>query len=288
VFEDFALEELNVGEVALRVRHGGEGPPVVLLHGHPRTHATWHRVAPLLAEHHTVVCPDLRGYGGSTLPPDEPEHAQSSKRVMAGDVVAAMRMLGHERFALVGHDRGGLVALRAALDHPDTVTRLVIMDALPVVEHLERLNEDFVRSWWHWWFMGQTEKPAERVICAAPEAWYKTPASETMGEQAHAELWQALRDPAVVHGMCEDYRAGLRIDRVDEEADRAAGRKVVCPMLFLQAAHDDIDIHGDPVAIWSAWVSGELSAAVIDSGHHQAEEAPREVAAALLDFFAEG
>ena len=124
-----------------------------------------------------------------------------------------MRHLGHDRFAVVGHDRGALVALRAALDHPDVVTRLVIMDGLPVVEHLERLNEDFVRTWWHWWFMGQTDKPAERVICADPDAWYSTPPPELMGAEAHADLWQALRDPAVVHGMCEDYRAGLGIDR---------------------------------------------------------------------------
>jgi haloacetate dehalogenase len=286
VFEGFALDEVDVGEVTLRVRHGGQGPPVVLLHGHPRTHATWHRVAPRLAPRHTVVCPDLRGYGRSSLPPDEPDHAQSSKRAMAADVVAVMQRLGHRRFAVVGHDRGSLVALRAALDHPDVVTRLVIMDGLPMVEHLERLNETFVRTWWHWWFMGQTEKPAERVICADPDAWYTTPPPEMMGAEAHADLWQALRDPAVVHGMCEDYRAGLRIDRAHEEVDRAAGNRISCPMLFLQAAHDDIDIHGDPVAIWRPWVSGGLSAAVIDSGHHQAEEAPGQLAAALLDFLA--
>lgn len=286
MFEGFTLDAMDVGEVVLRVRHGGQGPPVVLLHGHPRTHATWHRVAPRLAVRHTVVCPDLRGYGRSSLPPDEPDHGQSSKRAMARDIVAVMRALGHRRFALVGHDRGALVALRAALDHPDVVTRLVIMDGLPVVEHLERLNEQFVRTWWHWWFMGQTAKPAERVICADPDGWYTTPPPERMGAEAHADLWEALRDPAVVHGMCEDYRAGLRIDRAHEEADRAAGRKVACPMLFLEAEHDDIDIHGDPVAIWRPWVSGALSAAVIDSGHHQAEEAPDQVAAALLDFLA--
>jgi haloacetate dehalogenase len=287
MFDGFELDDMDLGEVVLRVRHGGEGPPVVLLHGHPRTHATWHRVAARLAPRHAVVCPDLRGYGRSTLPPDQPNHGQSSKRAMAADVVAAMRRLGHPSFAVVGHDRGGLVAMRAALDHPQLVTRLAIMDALPVVEHLERLNEDFVRNWWHWWFMGQTEKPAERVICADPDAWYETPGPEAMGAQAHAELWEALRDPAVVHGMCEDYRAGLRIDRMHEEADRAARRRVACPMLFLQAACDDIDMHGDPVTIWHPWVSGSLSAAVIDSGHHQAEEAPDAVAAALSDFLAE-
>jgi haloacetate dehalogenase len=286
VFEGFTLDELDVGEVVLRVRYGGQGPAVVLLHGHPRTHATWHRVAPLLASRHTVVCPDLRGYGGSTLPPQRSDHGQSSKRAMAADVVALSRMLGHDRFAVVGHDRGALVALRAALDHPDVVDRLAIMDGLPIVEHLERLNEDFVRTWWHWWFLAQTDKPAERVICADPDAWYRTHPPEVMGAEAHADLWQALRNPAVVHGMCEDYRAGLGIDRAHEEHDRAAGRRVACPMLFLQAARDDIDIHGDPVAIWHPWVAGPFSSAVIDSGHHQAEEQPAQVADALLSFLA--
>ena len=170
MFEGFALEQVDVGEVTLRVRHGGSGPPVVLIHGHPRTHATWCQVAPRLADRHTVVCPDLRGYGQSTLPPDEPGHAQSSKRAMAGDLVALMDHLGHDRFAVVGHDRGSLVALRLALDHPGRVERLVIMDGLPVVEHMERMNERFVREWWHWWFFAQTDKPAERMINADPEA----------------------------------------------------------------------------------------------------------------------
>jgi haloacetate dehalogenase len=160
------------------------------------------------------------------------------------------------------------------------------MDGLPVIEHLERLNENFVRAWWHWWFLSQTDKPAERMICADPQAWYQTPSPETMGVEAHAEVCEALQNPAVVHGMCEDYRAGLRLDRVHEEADRAAGRQVRCPMLFLHSAHDDIDIHGDPVAIWQPWVAGPLSAATIDSGHHQAEEAPDEVSAALIGFLA--
>ena len=147
MFDGFQLDRVDVGDVTLRVRYGGEGEPVVLLHGHPRTHTTWHRVAPQLSGSFFVVCPDLRGYGESTLPPDAPEHAQSSKRAMAGDVVALMRNLGHDRFSVVGHDRGSLVAFRTAMDHPDVVERLVVMDGLPVIEHLERLNEAFVRTW---------------------------------------------------------------------------------------------------------------------------------------------
>jgi haloacetate dehalogenase len=286
MFDGFRLDYVDVGEVTLRVRHGGDGPAVVLLHGHPRTHTTWHRVAPQLAGTHTVVCPDLRGYGRSSLPPDAPEHAQSAKRAMADDVVALLRVLGHDRFAVVGHDRGSLVAFRTAMDHPDAVERLVVMDGLPVIEHLERLNEAFVRSWWHWWFLGQTDKPAERVINADPDAWYRTPSPGEMGEANHADVWAALRDPAVVHGMCEDYRAGLTIDRGHEAADRAAGRRVACPTLLLTATEDDIDIHGDPEAIWRPWIAGELRRVPIDSGHHQAEQAPDEVASAVLEFLA--
>jgi haloacetate dehalogenase len=284
VFEGFALEYVDVGEVTLRVRHGGQGSPVVLLHGHPRTHTTWHRLAPQLADSFFVVCPDLRGYGQSTLPPDAPQHAQASKRAMAGDVVSLMRHLGHDRFAVVGHDRGSLVASRTAMDHPGAITRLTVMDGLPVIEHLERLNERFVRTWWHWWFLGQTDKPAERIINADPDAWYRTPPPAEMGAANHADLWAALRDPAVVHGMCEDYRAGLSIDRRHEEADRAAGRRIACPTLLLTATEDDIDIHGDPMAIWRPWVAGELSSRPVHSGHHQAEEAPGELARALTAF----
>lgn len=286
MFDGFELDRFDVGDVTLRARHGGEGPPVVLLHGHPRTHTTWHRVAPALAGSYTVVCPDLRGYGQSSLPPDAPRHAQSSKRAMAADVVALMRHLGHGRFAVAGHDRGSLVAFRAAMDHPGVVTRLAVMDGLPVVEHLERLNETFVRTWWHWWFLGQTDKPAERVIVADPDAWYRSPGPAEMGEGNHADLWAALHDPAVVHGMCEDYRAGLTVDREHEEADRAAGHRVECPTLLLTATEDDIDIHGDPEAIWRPWVAGELRRVPINSGHHQAEQAPDEVAAALFEFLA--
>ncbi|MFJ1768499.1 alpha/beta fold hydrolase [Amycolatopsis sp. NPDC088138] len=284
VFEGFAQETVDVGPVRLRVRHGGSGTPVVLVHGHPRTHTTWHRVAPQLADDHFVVCPDLRGYGCSTLPPDEPDHAQSAKRAMAGDIVALMRHLGHDRFSIVGHDRGALVAFRAAMDHPGVVDRLVVMDGLPITEHLERLNENFVRSWWHWWFLAQTDKPAERVINADPGAWYRTPEPQEMGDANHADVWASLHDPAVVHGMCEDYRAGLGIDRAHEEADRAAGRQVRCPTLLLAATEDDIDIHGDPLAIWRPWVAGELRGADIHSGHHQAEQAPDEVARAIGEF----
>jgi haloacetate dehalogenase len=286
MFPGFALERWDVGGATVRFRHGGSGTPVLLLHGHPRTHTTWHAVAPLLAERHTVVCPDLPGYGRSTLPPDAPGHAQSSKRAMALVFAELMGRLGHDRFAVVGHDRGALAAFRLAMDHPDAVSHLVVMDGLPVVEHLERTDARFARAWWHWWFLGQTDKPAERVIDADPDAWYRTPSPEEMGPENHADVWAALRDPAVVHGMCEDYRAGLGIDREHDEADRAAGRRVRCPTLLLEARDDDLDIQGDPVRIWQPWLEQPLRHRVVDSGHHQAEQAPEQVAEAVLDLLA--
>jgi haloacetate dehalogenase len=288
-FDGFALEAIDCGEAALRVRHGGDGPPVVLLHGHPRTHATWHRVAALLAHRHTVVCPDLRGYGRSTVPPDASGHAQASKRAMAADVVALMDALGHARFAVAGHDRGGYAAFRTAMDHPERVAGLTTIGrAVPIAEALERMDERFAREWWHWFFLGQTGKPAETLIAAVgPDAWYRTSDPDIMGAEVHADVWEALRDPAVVHGMCEDYRAGLAVDAEHDRADRAAGRRLRCPVQSLWATRDDVGLFGpDPLALLRSWAD-DLRGAGIDSGHHVAEEAPEATAAALAGFWSE-
>jgi haloacetate dehalogenase len=285
VFSGFTLERIDAGEAELRVRHGGSGPPLLLLHGHPRTHVTWHKVAPLLARGHTVVCPDLRGYGESSKPETTGDHEPYSKRAMARDCAALMRVLGHERFAVAGHDRGAYVASRLALDHADRVSHLVVMDAVPIAEALARCDARFALRWWHWFFLGQTDKPAERVISADPDAWYRVDA-ELMGADAYADLRRALHDPRVVHAMCEDYRAGLGIDRAHDEADRAAGRRIACPSLVVWATRDDMEeLYGDPLAVWRPW-TGELEGAALASGHHMAEEVPDELAALLQRFLA--
>jgi haloacetate dehalogenase len=287
MFDGFVLERIDVGEAELRVRHGGSGPPVLLLHGHPRTHATWHRVAPLLADDHTVVCPDLRGYGQSSKPPTTPDHATYSKRAMARDCVALMRALGHERFAIAGHDRGAYVATRTALDHPEAVTALVVMDAVPIGEALARCNAKFAASWWHWFFLGQTTKPAERIINADPDAWY-TASAEQMGQEAWADYQDAIHDPETVHAMCEDYRAGLGVDRAHDDADRRAGRRVICPTLLLWAERDDLeDLYGDPLEVWRGWAEN-LRGRSLDCGHHLSEQVPEELAAELRAFLADG
>ncbi|MBT2234139.1 alpha/beta fold hydrolase [Nonomuraea sp. NEAU-A123] len=285
MFDDFATDRIDVGEAELFVRHGGTGPPVLLLHGHPRTHATWHRVAPLLAPDHTVVCPDTRGYGRSSKPPTTADHTPYSKRVMARDMIALMRSLGHDRFAVVGHDRGAYVAQRLALDHPGAVTRLVVLDSVPIGEALARCDARFAALWWHWFFLGQTAKPAERVINADPDAWYRTGA-EQMGAEAYEDFRRAIHDPETVHAMCEDYRAGLGVDRAADDADRAAGRRVACPVLFLWATRDDMeDLYGDPLAVWHAWAS-DVRGHALDSGHHLAEDVPEELAEAIRSFVA--
>lgn len=280
VFDSFTLDRVTVGDVTLRVRHGGSGPAVVLLHGHPRTHTTWYRVAPLLAEDHTVVCPDLRGYGESTpVPP-------YSKRAMAGDVVALMDALGHDRFAVVGHDRGSYVAFRLAMDHPDRVAKLTVVDSVPIGEALARCDATFAREWYHWFFFAQPDIP-ERVITADPDAWYGVGVRNTregMGEENFADFHRAIHDPATVHAMIEDYRAGLDADRAADDADREAGRRIGCPVQVLWSTRDDMaELYGDVLAVWDAWAT-DVRGGPIESGHHVAEEAPGELAAAVAEF----
>lgn len=284
MFDGFQESMLDVATgVRLRVRRGGTGPAVVLLHGHPRTHTTWHRVAPLLADAgHTVVCPDLRGYGQSSTPPSAPDHATYSKRAMAGDVLALMRMLGHERFAVVGHDRGSYVAFRLAMDSPTAVTQLAVLDCVPIGEALRRADARFATAWWHWFFYGQPDVP-ERVILADPAAWYGGDAT-VMGAENHADYLRAIHDPSTVHAMLEDYRAGLGVDRAADDADRAAGRRIGCPTLVLWSSRDDLEyLYGDVLAVWEPWAV-DLRGGSIDSGHHVAEEAPAALAARLTEY----
>lgn len=282
MFEGFALEIIDLPEAQMRVRHGGTGSPVLLLHGHPRTHATWHRVAPLLTPHHTVVCPDLRGFGQSSQPPDSPDHSGSSKRAKARDCVALMRALGHEQFAIVGHDRGSYTAFRCAMDHPDRVTHLAVLDGVPILEALERCNEQFARLWWHWFFFAQADKP-ERAILADPDAWYGG-SPDAMGAEAYEDYRRAIHDPSVVHGMLEDYRAGLRLDRRHDEEDRTAARQVQCPVLALWSLDDDLEtLYGDVLSVWRPWCR-TVTGRGLPCGHHMAEEAPELLARELLRF----
>lgn len=282
MFEGFELEMIELPEATLRVRHGGSGPPVLLLHGHPRTHATWHRVAPLLAPAHTVVCPDLRGFGKSSKPAETADHEGSSKRAKARDCTALMRHLGFARFAVVGHDRGSYTGFRLAMDHPQAVTHLAMLDGVPIAEALDRCDATFAARWWHWFFFAQADKP-ERAILADPDAWYGGSPDE-MGREAYEDYRAAIHDPATVHGMLEDYRAGLAVDRQHDEADRRLGRRITCPLLVLWSLRDDLEqLYGDVLDVWKPWAT-DCTGRGIDCGHHMAEEAPEALAKELLAF----
>jgi haloacetate dehalogenase len=283
VFEGFAEGMVHGGALQLFGRWGGSGPAVLLLHGHPRTSATWHRVAPQLVKSgFTVVCLDLPGYGRPDKPVPTEDHVPHSKRVGAGHLLAAMASLGHEQFSVVGHDRGSLYAFRLALDHPTTITKVALLDCLPVSEHLDRINARFATAWWHWFFFAQPEIP-ERVINADPDSWYR--GEPNLMGQANYQEWRAVvRDPRVVRGMLEDYRAGLTVDYQDEIADRALGRRLQPPLLVLWSTRDDLEaLYGDPLVIWRNWATA-VDGHGIDSGHHMAELAPIELAEALTPF----
>jgi haloacetate dehalogenase len=286
VFSGFALERVDAGEAELRVRHGGSGPPLLLLHGHPQTHVMWHLVAPRLAEHFTVVAPDLRGYGESSKPPTAPDHEPYSKRAMARDGVGLMRALGHERFDVAGHDRGARCAYRLALDHPERVERLAVLDVIPTGETWRRADRRFMLGWWHWAFLAQPAPLPERLIGADPDAYYFRGATHIFATEALADYRRAVRDPETIHAMCEDYRAGATYDYELDEADRAAGRRISSRLLVLWGGRGDLgELCGDPLAVWRGWAD-DVSGRAVDCGHYLAEEAPEETYAELRAFFA--
>jgi haloacetate dehalogenase len=205
---------------------------------------------------------------------------------MAADCVALMRALGHDRFGVAGHDRGCYVATRLTLDHPGAVRRLCVMEGIPIGEALARCDAGFAASWYHWFFFAQTERPAERFISSDPDAWYTATAAH-MGQEAYEDYRRAIHNPQTVHAMIEDYRAGLGIDREHDDADRAEGKRISCPVLFLWASRDDLEaLYGDPLAIWRDWAD-DIRGQSIDCGHHIAEEAPDELDDLLTAYFGE-
>ena len=285
MFEGFELLTVDTGEAVIRARRGGSGPPLLLLHGHPQTHAMWHRVAPLLAGTFTVVAADLRGYGDSSKPPSAPDHEPYSKRAMARDQVALMRRLGFERFGVAGHDRGGRVAYRMALDHPERVARLAVLDILPTWEHFRRADMAFALGYWHWFFLAQPHDLPERLIGADPDWYCLRGRRHLFAPEALAEYLRCFRDPATRHAICEDYRAGATFDFALDAADREAGCRVACPVLALWAGRNELDRWYDVLAVWRDW-AGDVRGRALDCGHYLPEEAPEETAAELRAFFA--
>jgi haloacetate dehalogenase len=292
MLDDFATAEFDTGETRIFLRRSGIGPPLLLLHGFPQTHLMWRSVAPLLARHFTVVCADLRGYGRSGRPASSPDHAPYAKRAMARDMVAVMAQLGFPRFAVAGHDRGGRVAYRLALDHPDRVERLAVLDILPTATAWDLADARFALGYWPWSLLAQPAPLPESLIAVAPEAIidaalcrWGSPAT-VFGADVRAAYVEALRDGA--HAICEEYRAAATLDRAHDEDDRRNGRRIICPLLVLWSGRGPIENWyteaGGPLALWRAWADN-VQGHALDAGHFLPEEIPDETAAALYRFF---
>lgn len=286
MFAGFEEADVDVGEAVIHLRRGGSGPPLLLLHGYPQTHVMWHLVAEDLARDFTVVAPDLRGYGDSSKPPTDDEHEPYSKRAMARDQIALMRSLGYERFLVAGHDRGGRVAYRLALDHPDAVARLAVLDIVPTYDMYAGMDMRTGLSAWHWFFLPQPYGLPERLLAADPEGFYFGQGRDVFAPEALAEYRRCLRDPRVIHAICEDYRAGATFDYLLDEADRGVHR-IGCPVLVLWGSRGALGRRDDVLDIWSAWAD-DVRGATIECGHHLPEEAPAETLAALREFFSDG
>jgi haloacetate dehalogenase len=279
LFPSFKSELIHVNGVQIMARIGGSGAPLLLLHGHPQTHAIWHRIAPQLAASHTVVMTDLRGYGDSSKPQGTPDHSNYAKRTMALDQVEVMRHLGFETFDVLAHDRGARVAHRLALDHPEAVKRMVLLDVAPTLAMYEQTSDAFARAYWHWFFLIQPAPLPERLIEADPAAYVR----DVMGRrsaglapfdpQALAEYVRCLALPGTAHGICEDYRASAGIDLAHDRLDLKQGHLLKLPLLVLWGQEGVVHKCFKPLDEWKK-VATNVQGEALPCGHYIAEEAP--------------
>lgn len=290
MLEGFRPLSVDTAQTRIFLRRGGEGPPLLLLHGYPQTHVMWHRVAPVLARRFTVVCADLRGYGDSGRPPGGPDHVGYAKRAMARDMVEVMSALGFDRFAVAGHDRGGRVAHRLCLDHPGRVVRAAVLDIVPTRTIFAATDKTIASSYYHWFFLSQPEPLPERLIGGDPifylhrklGAW-GAGGLAAYAPEALAEYERCFADPAVIHATCEDYRAAASIDLEHDEAD--ADARIACPFMVLWGAKGLMERNFDVLATWREKAGGGVEGRALPCGHFLPEEQPEATAAELMRFF---
>jgi haloacetate dehalogenase len=289
MFADFIDASAEVDGIRIKAIRGGNGPALLLLHGHPQTHAIWHKVAPELAQHFTVIAADLRGYGDSGKPEGAAGHSNYSKRRMAADQIELMRAHGFTQFAVMGHDRGGRVAARMALDHPQAVTKLVTLDVAPTLSMYEQTSFEFARAYWHWFFLVRPAPFPETLIRADPDLYLKqTIGARSAGlapftAEAYAEYLRCLSQPGTAHGICEDYRASITIDLEHDRASLAEGRRIACDFLALWGRDGVIERCFEPLDEWRQWCA-HVSGEALPCGHYIPEEAPAELLARAVPF----
>ncbi|MEW6642575.1 MAG: alpha/beta hydrolase [Pseudomonadota bacterium] len=294
LFPTFASEWISTSRGRIFARIGGDGPPLMLLHGYPQTHVMWHKVAPQLAGRFKLIIPDLPGYGWSDVPKTDAEHIPFTKRAMAQAMIEVMDKLGHAQFMLAGHDRGGRVTYRLALDHPGRLSKLATLDILPTYDYWAKMDRAFGLRAYHWLFLAQPYPLPEKLIQSDPDGyfgaifqgWAKKDAANSFDPRAVAHYLAALRDPLRIHAACEDYRAGAYADLDHDTADRNAGKKITAPLLALWGAAGFAGAAGTPLDVWRAWATN-VSGSPIDAGHFLCEEKPDATASALLTFFSE-
>lgn len=288
MFDGFAEFDITTTGTTIHGRRGGNGPPVLLLHGMPETHLMWHRVAPRLAEHFTVIATDLRGFGDSGTPPSTPDHAPYSMREIGRDQVEVMETLGYDRFSVVGHDRGARCAYRMALDHPPVVTRLAVLDIVPTGDAFGRANMDFSLGFWIWSFLAAPEPVPEQYLAAAPavlvdhmlDALSESP--DAFPAEVRATYVAKLSAPETIHAVCEEYRAAATLDYQHDEEDRGR-RRITCPTLALWSDTGAVANWYEPLEIWRAWAD-DVRGGPISAGHFLPEEAPEQTTRHLLEF----
>ena len=290
MFPNFTNHQLRVNGIEINTLIGGRGPPLLLLHGYPQSHLIWHRVAEELATRFTVVATDLRGYGASEKPVGLPDHSNYSKREMAKDQVAVMRKLGFESFNLCGHDRGARVSHRLAVDYPQAVQRLMLLDISPTLAMYEQTTMEFARAYWWWFFLIQPTPFPESMIAAAPETYLQKKIGwghagmSAFTPETYAAYLSYVSDPATMHAMCEDYRAAASIDLEHDRADREAGKKIACPVYVIWGEHGVVNRCFSPIADWQL-VANDVTGRTLPCGHYIPEEAPEALVVEMREFF---